>query len=90
VRLARAIGVAPHDFLLAAVLATPEEPLFAREDAWAYVLARVAALQEGQAASAGEQHGEGELEDQPTTDALQGAVRALLEGARTADLTEHQ
>jgi hypothetical protein len=40
-RLARAIGVVPLEFFVAAGICTYEEPLFAVEDAWDYVLACV-------------------------------------------------
>lgn len=47
VRLARAMGLSPHAFLLAAGLCTDEEPLFAVEDVWEHVLACIAATKGG-------------------------------------------
>jgi hypothetical protein len=72
VRLARAMGLSPHTFLLAAGLCTDEEALFAVEDVWDYVLQHVAAT--GPGATAGEAHG--------ATDGL----RHRLEAARDIDL----
>lgn len=80
-RLARAMGVAPLEFFVAAGMCTYEEPLFAVEDAWEYVLARMTsrrAQRDGEDA--------GNADDIPENlDGVTGVCQALEE-ARSADL----
>ena len=83
-RLARAMAVAPLDFFVATGMCTYEEPLFAVEDAWEYVLAHVSP---GVAAvdAEGVDHTEDAADSVDSPDAL-ASVRRALEEARTADL----
>jgi len=93
VRLARAIGVAPHAFLVAAALATEEDPLFAVEDVWEYVLERVTVAQglqaagvDAQARGDGAEAEEGAAGADEAADAAARALRHALESARATDM----
>jgi hypothetical protein len=80
-RLARAMGVAPLEFFVAAGMCTYNEPLFAVEDAWDYVLARVTStLAQGDGED--KEHAEHRVESPDDM----ACVRHALEEARTADL----
>jgi hypothetical protein len=89
VRLARRMGHAPRELLEAAGLTTPDEPLLTVQDAWDYVVARVAAM----AALAGDEGvggvgGAGDGKESADDAAFPDAERLLraLERARAADL----
>jgi hypothetical protein len=94
VRLARAMEIAPREFLVAAGMCTDDDPLLTIEEAWAYIVARVAAnltrraagqalsLEGSESSDSGDSAGEAKEDMQS---GLQ-AVFQVIEAARLSDL----
>jgi hypothetical protein len=87
VRLARAMGLAPLDFLVAAGLCMLNDPLLTIGEAWEYVIARVTASQNQLVATADET-GESRDDQRAEGKALQARqdIRQILDEARLTDL----
>jgi hypothetical protein len=100
VRLARAMGLSPREFLVAAGLCTDEGPLFAVEDAWDHVLACIATAASGDAAGnsttdgvrrappAGRDIDLGQRATSDTVAASRADKETTADGAIGTDLTE--
>lgn len=87
VKIARAMGMAPHEFLLAVGMSTAEEPLFSVEDAWEYVLARFTS-----ATTPNDSSEAGDSQDEPGERSISAdeveRLRSALDAARAVDLAQ--
>lgn len=85
VKIARAMGMAPHEFLLATGMSTTDEPLFTVDDAWEYVLAHIPSATNSDSSSAPTDNQDDTSESTQSTDEAE-RMRSTLEAARAADL----